>query len=191
VEATVADVRCILSRTGYTGEDGFELYVLNDSALRLYQRLAEASQAPPIGLGARDTLRLECRMALYGNDIDETTNPLEAGLGWTVKFDKGDFVGREALLAAKAAGLQRHLVGFQMMESGIARHGYRVADQGEDLGYVTSGTFSPTLDEALGLAYVRAGHHSTGTEFDVVIRSRTARARVVKTPFYKGSVKRG
>ncbi len=190
VEATVGEVPCILSRTGYTGEDGFELYVLNDRALPLWQRVAEKTAAPPIGLGARDTLRLECRYALYGNDIDETTNPLEAGLGWTVKPDKGDFIGRDALVAAKAAGLKRHLVGCHMLESGIARHGYKVQDNGEEIGYVTSGTFSPTLDEAIGLAYVRAGQHTTGTELDVAIRSRTARARIVKTPFYKGSVRK-
>ncbi|HEY4001149.1 MAG TPA: glycine cleavage system aminomethyltransferase GcvT [Candidatus Xenobia bacterium] len=190
-EAAVADVPLILSRTGYTGEDGFELYVAPDKAAGVWKRIAEVTKSQPIGLGARDTLRLECRYALYGNDIDETTNPVEAGLSWTIRWDKGEFIGREALLAVKTEGVSRHLVGFKMEESGIGRHGYPVKSlEGVDLGYITSGTFSPTMDEALGLAYIRAGHHSIGTELDVVIRNRTARARVAKTPFYKGSVKR-
>ncbi|MHB2015799.1 MAG: glycine cleavage system aminomethyltransferase GcvT [Candidatus Xenobia bacterium] len=189
-EGAVADVACIISRTGYTGEDGFELYVAADKAAALYAQVAEATQAPPIGLGARDTLRLECRMALYGNDIDETTNPLEAGLGWTVKLDKPDFIGKAALEQVKAEGVKRHLVGLQMLESGIPRHGFKVQKDGQDVGYVTSGTFSPTLGEAIALAYVAAGHHAVGTELDVLIRNRTAPARVVKTPFYKGSVKK-
>jgi aminomethyltransferase len=175
----------IVSRTGYTGEDGFEVYVAPSEAPRIWTKLLGTGEVKPCGLGARDTLRLEAKMALYGNDIDETTTPLEADLGWIVKLEKGDFFGRDVLQREKAEGPARKLVGFEMIERGIARHGYPIVDGKEEIGVVTSGTHSPTLKKAIGLAYLPQGKSALGSEFTVLIRGKEARARVVATPFYK------
>ncbi|HET7711597.1 MAG TPA: glycine cleavage system aminomethyltransferase GcvT [Thermoanaerobaculia bacterium] len=180
----VKGVPALISRTGYTGEDGFEVYVSPDAAPQLMRNLVAAG-AKPCGLGARDTLRLEAKMALYGNDIDHTTTPLEADLGWIVKLEKGDFMGRDVLQRESAEGPRRRLVGFEMVDRGIARHGYPVVEGGEEIGVVTSGTHSPTLKKPIGLAYLPHGKTEPGTEFTVVIRGKEARARVVPTPFYK------
>src|SRR5215212_5971458 len=183
-KGTVDGAPAIVSRTGYTGEDGFEVYVAPDQAPRLFRKLVEAG-AKPCGLGARDTLRLEAKMALYGNDIDHSTTPIEADLGWIVKLEKGDFMGRDVLDREKQEGPRRKLVGFEMVERGIARHGYPVVDGSDEIGVVTSGTHSPTLKKAIGLAYLPSGKTAPGTEFTVLIRGKETRARVVPTPFYK------
>lgn len=174
----------IVSRTGYTGEDGFEIYVAPEHGPRIMRKLVEAG-VKPCGLGARDTLRLEAKMALYGNDIDDTTTPIEADLGWIVKLDKGDFAGRETLQKQREEGPKRKLVGFEMADRGIARHGYPVVEGGSEIGVVTSGTHSPTLKKAIGLAYLPLDKSAQGSEFTVLIRGKEARARVVPTPFYK------
>jgi aminomethyltransferase len=148
------------------------------------KKLVDAG-AKPCGLGARDTLRLEAKMALYGNDIDQSTTPIEADLGWIVKLDKGDFAGREVIEGEKAQGPKRKLVGFEMVDRGIARHGYPVVEGGREIGVVTSGTHSPTLKKAIGLAYLPLDKSAQGTEFMVLIRGKETRARVVPTPFYK------
>jgi aminomethyltransferase len=190
-EGHIADLEAVISRTGYTGEDGFELYAEAKHAEKLWEAVMEAAKkagAKPIGLGARDTLRLEMKYALYGNDIDESTSPLEAGLSWTVALDKGDFIGREALLGQKKAGLSRRLVGFKMSDRGIARSHYPIfkADsQIGPIGMVTSGSPSPSLKENIGLGYVKTEFSNIGTEIEIEIRGRRAKAVVVKTPFYK------
>lgn len=181
--------QALVSRTGYTGEDGFELYVAPDCAEKVFRRLLEAGHPDgiaPCGLGARDTLRLEAKMALYGNDIDEMVTPWEADLGWIVKMGKGDFIGRDALARQKAEGVPRRLAGFEMVDRGIARHGYPARTAAGD-GFVTSGTHSPTLQKPIGLALVPTAAASPGTEFEVEIRGRRAKARFVETPFYRRS----
>ncbi len=188
-EARILNVDVTLARTGYTGEEGVEIFCPWGEAERIWNGLLEVG-APlglsPCGLACRDTLRLECKMALYGNDIDETTNPFEAALGWTVKLDKGDFVGREALVAAKA-NVTRKLVGFEMVGRGIARHGYPVksAEGGPVIGAVTSGSPSPTLGKNIGLAYVPLEEAAIGARLFVDCRGKDVEAVVVKTPFYK------
>jgi aminomethyltransferase len=174
----------IVSRTGYTGEDGFEVYIAPEHAPTLLRKVVEAG-AKPCGLGARDTLRLEAKMALYGNDIDHTTTPIEADLSWIVKLEKGDFAGRDVLAREKDEGPRRKLVGFEMIDRGIARHGYPIVDGSEEIGVVTSGTHSPTLKKAIGLAYLPLDKSAQGSEFSVLIRGKETRARVVPTPFYK------
>jgi aminomethyltransferase len=175
----------IVSRTGYTGEDGFEIYVAPSEAPRIWRKLIATGEVLPCGLGARDTLRLEAKMALYGNDIDETTTPIEADLGSIVKLEKGDFFGRDVLQREKAEGPRRKLVGFEMVDRGIARHGYSIVDGKEEIGVVTSGTHSPTLKKAIGLAYLPQEKSALGSEFTVLIRGKETRARVAATPFYK------
>jgi aminomethyltransferase len=182
---TVDGVPAIVSRTGYTGEDGFEIYCAPAEAPGLWRKLLADGEVKPCGLGARDTLRLEAKMALYGNDIDDTTTPLEADLGWIVKLEKGDFCGRDVLQREKSEGLRRKLVGFEMVDRGIGRHGYPIVDGTEEIGVVTSGTHSPTLKKAIGLAYLPQGKSAPGSEFFVLIRGKETRARVVPTPFYK------
>lgn len=185
-EGTVAGVPCILSRTGYTGEDGFELYCPPDRAVALWNALLAAGKPVglvPAGLGARDSLRTEMKYALYGNDIDDAHTPLEAGLGWIVKLDKGEFVGRSALAAQKAAGIPRKLVGFEMREPGIPRHGYAILKDGKQVGEVTSGTQGPTVKKAIGMGYVPTALAAEGATFEIDIRGRPVRAEVVKTPF--------
>jgi aminomethyltransferase len=183
-KGAVEGVPAIISRTGYTGEDGFELYIAPGEAPALMQKIIDAG-AKPCGLGARDTLRLEAKMALYGNDIDHTTTPIEADLEWIVKLDKGDFSGRDVLDREKTEGPRRKLVGFEMVDRGIARHGYPVVDGSTEIGVVTSGTHSPTLKKAIGLAYLPLDKAAPGNEFAVLIRGKETRARVVPTPFYK------
>jgi aminomethyltransferase len=183
---TVDGAPGIVSRTGYTGEDGFELYVSPEDAPRILRKLVELG-VKPCGLGARDTLRLEAKMALYGNDIDQTTTPIEADLNWIVKLEKGEFAGRDVIAREKQDGPRRKLVGFEMIDRGIARHGYPIVDGGQEIGVVTSGTHSPTLKKAIGLAYLPLDKSAQGSEFNVLIRGKEARARVVPTPFYKRS----
>lgn len=193
-DGKVAGVNVIAARTGYTAEDGFELFCTNEDAVTLWRALLAAGKdfgLLPAGLGARDTLRLEGRLSLYGNEIDETTNPLEAGLGWVVKLDKpGDFLGKAALKAIQAAGLTRKMVGIEMVGKGIARHGYPIvafdAEPGSTpIGVVTSGSPAPTLDKNIGLGYVPAALATVGSKIGVEIRGKVIEAVVVKTPFYK------
>ncbi|MGG6242272.1 glycine cleavage system aminomethyltransferase GcvT [Nodosilinea sp. AN01ver1] len=174
-----------LARTGYTGEDGFEIMTDPDTALALWQTLS-AEGVAPCGLGARDTLRLEAAMALYGQDIDDTTSPLEAGLSWLVHLDeKGDFIGRSRLEAQKAQGVSRRLVGLVMEGRHIARHGYPVLHQGDRVGTVTSGTLAPTLNLPIALAYVAAPLAKVGQILEVEVRGEPRAAKVVKRPFYR------
>jgi len=187
----VASVRATVSRTGYTGEDGFEVFVPPQSADRVWQAILQSGQAAgviPCGLGARDTLRLEAAMRLHGNDIDETTTALEADLGWIVGWQKDDFIGAAALREQRASGVRRKIVGFEMVDRGIARHGYAVYVRDGpvgSVGLVTSGTQTPFLKKAIGMAYVPIEHAAPDSEFDVDIRGRRARARVVPMPFYR------
>ena len=192
-EGRLAGTRTLISRTGYTGEDGFELYVPAAEAARVWTALLDAGRgngAVPIGLGARDTLRLEMRYALYGNDIDATTNPLEAGLGWIVKPAKGDFIGRAAIETVRAAGPSRKLVGLEMADRAVARHGYRVMKDGADTGVVTSGSYGPSVERSIALAYVASAHAPIGTDIGVDIRGQLKPGRVVKTPFQPSRVKK-
>jgi len=186
--AEVAGVEVWVARTGYTGEDGFELFCASEDAVALWRALLSAGEphgVEPVGLGARDTLRLEARLALYGNDIDESTNPFEAGLGWVVKLDRHDFVGRAALRAIKEAGLDRRLVGFEMTGRGIARHGYPIIADGKPVGTVTSGSPGPTVGKNIGLGYVPKALARIGTALGIEIRGKVVDAVVVRTPFYK------
>jgi len=184
--AQLASVEMIISRTGYTGEPGFELYFANQYAEDIWKKVFEAGKEfdiEPIGLGARDSLRLEKKMCLYGNDIDATTNPLEAGLGWITKLDKGEFIGRKALLKAREDGLKRKLIAFVLRESGFPRHGYELYKDGVHIGEVTSGTVSPILEKGIGLGYVSSEFSKIGTEIQVRIRDKFLNAEVVKPPF--------
>ncbi|HEX2093463.1 MAG TPA: glycine cleavage system aminomethyltransferase GcvT [Longimicrobiaceae bacterium] len=192
-EGTVDGAAATISRTGYTGEDGFELYVDAADAPALWRRLLEAGAEDgllPAGLGCRDSLRLEMGYALYGNDLDEGRTPLDAGLGWVVKLDKGDFVGREALVRQKEEGIRHRLVGFVLRERGFPRHGYPVSVDGTVAGEVTSGVLSPSLGYGIGMAYIPAAAAKPGTEIGIVIRDRAVPAEVVRPPFYKqGSIR--
>ncbi|HEX4823222.1 MAG TPA: glycine cleavage system aminomethyltransferase GcvT [Candidatus Polarisedimenticolaceae bacterium] len=184
----VAGTSCIVSRTGYTGEDGFEIYCPAESAEGIWDALLEAGRPVglvPAGLAARDTLRLEAKMALYGNDIDDTTTVLEADLGWILKLDKGEFLGRDVLLRQKAEGITRKLVGFETEGRAIARHGHTALSSGTPVGVVTSGTFAPYLKKNIGLAYLPVALTEPGTRFEVEIRGRAEPAVVIPTPFYK------
>lgn len=184
----VSNARALIARTGYTGEDGYEIFVPPAMADKVWQALMAAGRDAgllPCGLGARDTLRLEAGMRLYGNDIDETTTALEAGLAWTVGWNKPSGTGLEALKAQKAAGLTRRLVGFEMTAPGIARPGHAVVRNAQPVGAVTSGTHAPFLKKAVGMAYVSADLAAPGTDIQIDIRGRVAGARVVRLPFYK------
>src|SRR5512133_1734914 len=186
-QGDVAGVPCIVARTGYTGEDGFELFCPPDRAPALWGALMDAGKpekVEPAGLGARDSLRLEMAYRLYGSDMDDSSTPLEAGLAWVVKLDKGDFVGRDALVRQREQGVAKKLVGFTLVDAGIPRHGYPVLQDGRKVGDVTSGTKSPSLGTSIGLAYVPTALAAEGSTFAVEIRGRPAAARVVKTPFY-------
>ena len=188
-EGRVAGVPGTISRTGYTGEDGFELYMPADGAAAVWRAL-EAAGAVPAGLGCRDSLRLEMGYALYGNDIDDETTALEAGLGWLVKFDKGDFVGRESLLRQKEAGVPRRLRGIRLLDRGFPRRGYTVRFEGEDAGVVRSGTMSPSLGYGIATAYLPPGA-GFGAAVQVVIRDSAIPGEVVRPPFYtEGSIRR-
>lgn len=188
-EGQVDGLAGIISRTGYTGEDGFELYLPWNEAAGVWRKLV--TEAEPIGLGARDTLRLESGYALYGHELSEDITPLDASLGWVTKLDKGEFVGREALRAYKEKGVQRCLVGLEMEGRAIPREGYPLHAGGKQVGVVTSGTFSPSLKRGIALASVEIGLRAVGTEIEVEIRGRNERAKVTRLPFVKGSVKRG
>jgi len=187
-EEKVTGVQAIVSRTGYTGEDGFEIYIKPEYASRVWSRLLEIGKEEgirPVGLGARDTLRLECALLLYGNDMDETKTPLETNIARTVKFDKEDFIGKEALLKQKEEGIKQRLVGFELLERGVPRHNYPILKDKERIGMVTSGSFSPTLRKGIGLGYVKTDQAKEGTEIQIQIREKSTKARIVKIPFYK------
>lgn len=189
VEARISGVPAMAARTGYTGEDGFEFYTAIEDIAQVWDALMAAGRADgiaPIGLGARDTLRLEARMPLYGNELSDDINPLEAGLGWAVKLDKGAFVGSEAIEAMKTSGPPRRTVGFKLAErSGSARSHFEVRCNGQTAGFVTSGAMSPTLNENIGIALIDRAYAGIGKTFDVIIRDRPVAAVQVKTPFYK------
>ena len=186
IEGELAGAPMIISRTGYTGEPGFELYFDNQYAVDVWNKVFEAGKEfdiEPIGLGARDSLRLEKKMCLYGNDIDETTNPLEAGLGWITKLDTHDFIGKEALLKVKEEGLKRRLVAFTLEESGFPRHGYKIFKDGQEVGVVTSGTVSPILEKGIGLGYVAKEFSKISTVISIEVRKKMAPAVIIKPPF--------
>lgn len=186
VTGNIAGVdRVYISRTGYTGEDGFELYFPNQYAEKIWNALTASGEVTPAGLGCRDSLRLEMGMALYGNDLDDTTTPLEAGLGWLVKMKKGDFVGRDALARQREEGLRRKLVGFTTPERSFPRHGYPVFVNGKPSGEIRSGTMSPTLGTPIGTAYVPPEAAKEGSRFEIEIRGKRVSAVVQKMPFYK------
>ena len=189
--ADVAGIPVLMARTGYTGEDGFEFYVPQDSTGGLWDALMAAGRPlglVPVGLGARDTLRLESRMPLYGNELADDISPLEAGLGWAVKLDKGEFIGREAIAAVKKSGAPRRTVGFRLLErAGSARHGFEAQVSGRRVGEVTSGAHSPTLGAEIGLALIDTDSAGIGKPLDIVIRNRPIRAEQVKVPFYRRS----
>ena len=187
-EAVLAGVEMMIARTGYTGEDGFEIMFSPKHAISVWQAIMEAGREfdiEPIGLGARDTLRLEVKYCLYGNDIDRTTNPFEAGLGWITKLDKGDFIGKDAIANVKQQGLHRKLIGFELEAKAIPRHGYKIYADKNEIGVVTSGMFSPVLQKPIGLGYVPIRYAEVDTKLSIDIRGRQFPARVVKTPFYK------
>jgi aminomethyltransferase len=188
VEATVAGVKMILGRTGYTGEDGFELYLPAGEILPFWEKLLDEGKEDgllPCGLAARDSLRFEACMPLYGHEIDATTNPYEARLGWVVSLEKPDFLGRQSLLKAKLESPGRILVAFEMVERAVPREGYPIQVNGEEVGRVTTGMKSPTLDRFLGMGYVAQGQQRLGTEIDIVVRDKPRKAKVVKRPFYQ------
>lgn len=180
-------INCMISRSGYTGEDGFEIYVMSENASKLWEDILTAGKDDglvPVGLGARDTLRFEVALPLYGNEISEDISPLEAGLGFFVKLDKDAFIGKDALKKQKESGLKRKLIGFEMVERGIARSHYDVQSNGRSIGFVTTGSFSPTLSKSIGLAIVETEYSEIGTNIDIVIRNKPVKAKVVKKPFY-------
>ena len=188
----VAGVEMIISRTGYTGELGYELYFPSDRAPgeHVWGAIMDAGKEfgiGPTGLGARDTLRLEMGFCLYGNDIDQTTHPLEAGLGWITKLNKGSFIGRDVLVSAKKDGLKRKLAGFALDEKAFPRHGYSISAEGREVGTVTSGTFSPTLERGIGMGYVPVALTKPGTKIQIMIRNKPVPATVVTMPFIKKS----
>lgn len=184
---SVGNIKALVSRTGYTGEDGFELYFACDKAEEMWGLLLNTGKDEgllPAGLGARDTLRFEACLPLYGHEIDENISPLEAGLGFCVKLNKENFIGKEALAKQKAEGLKRKLVGFEMVERGIPRSKYDVYAGGRKIGHVTTGSFSPSLKKNIGLALVEAAFAKEGTEIEIVIRNKNLKAQVIKKPFY-------
>jgi aminomethyltransferase len=186
----VNGVACLIARTGYTGEDGFEIYFEPRFSEKLWNELLTAGQAAgliPCGLGARNTLRMEASMCLYGHEIDETTTPLEAGLGWICKLEKGRFLGCDAIAAQKQTGIKRKLVGFEMIDKRIGRDGYPVMVGGQEIGRVTSGGPAPFLKKNIGMAYVPPESSAVGTEIEIGIRGQAAAARMIAMPFYKRS----
>jgi aminomethyltransferase len=187
-QGKVRGKKAIISRTGYTGEDGFEIYGEPVDGPYVWDGIMDAGQKEgiqPIGLGARDTLRLEASMPLYGNDIDDTTTVLEANLQWIVKFDKGNFLGKAVLEKQLKEGVKKKLVGFEMIGSGIARHGYKTFYEGREVGWVTSGTHAPFIRKNIGLAYLPIELSKVGSQFTVEIRGKEIPAKVIPTPFYK------
>jgi len=186
-ETTIADMPVLVSRSGYTGEDGFEIYSNADAIGVVWDMLLKGGGEhglKPVGLGARDTLRLESGYLLYGNDMNENTMPIEVTYGWISNLEK-DFIGRDALKKQKEKGLEKKLVGFEMQDRGIARHGYKVFKDGSEVGEVTSGTFAPTVNKAIGMAFVPPYLKDTGMEIEIQIRSKSAKAKIVAMPFYK------
>jgi len=185
---TVAGVDCIISRTGYTGEDGFELYCPAGAVSDLWNTLLVVGQPYgllPAGLGARDTLRLEAGLCLYGHELDEQTNPLQANLGWTVKLQKGAFIGRDVLLNVKQQGVIRKLVGIEVQERGVPRGGYTIYDNDQRIGILTSGAFAPTVQKGIGMGYVETTYAIAGRQVQIDIRGRRIAAQIVALPFYK------
>lgn len=191
-DGKVAGVQCFISRTGYTGEDGFELYCRSQDSEKLWHALAGQGRAEPCGLGARDTLRLEAGLPLYGNDIDDTTTPIEAGLNFIVKLEKGaSFMGQAALKKQKLEGVTRRLVGFKMKDpKAIARHGYPVYLNGQQVDLVRSGTVTPTVNQPIGTAYLPKEQAKAGTKFEVETRGKRSEAEVVKLPFVPHNTKK-
>lgn len=191
-EGKVVDKPVLISRTGYTGEDGFELYIQPQDARLIWDSILSAGEQEgimPIGLGARDTLRFEAKLPLYGNELSENITPFEAGLGFFVKLTKDDFNGKEILAKQKAEGIGRKIVGFEMMERGIPRSHYDVTKGEEIIGFVTSGSFSPTLGKNIGLALVKVSEGEIGNEIEINIRNKGVKAQIIKTPFYKREAK--
>ena len=185
-------IRITISRTGYTGEDGFEIFVDAIHAAKLWNLLLDKNKQGglrPVGLGARDTLRLEAGLLLYGNEMNETITPLETTIGWTVKFDKDSFIGKDSLLRQKAKGIDRKLAGFEMIDRGIPRQGYSVLKENEIIGKVTSGSFSPTTNTNIGLCLIKSQYAHVGAGLQIQIRDNTYNARVVKTPFYQREIR--
>jgi glycine cleavage system T protein (aminomethyltransferase) len=183
----------IVSRTGYTGEDGFEIYLANDDIEEVWEKLLEVGKEDglkPAGLGSRDTLRFEANLPLYGNELSEDITPLEAGLGYFVKLDKSNFIGKEVLKKQKEEGLKRKIVGFEMIGKGIPRHGYDVLKDGEKIGFVTTGYHSPTLSKNIGKAMVDISNSKLGTEIEIQIRKRTVKGEVVSSKFYNKNTKK-
>ncbi|MFQ5901279.1 MAG: glycine cleavage system aminomethyltransferase GcvT, partial [Thermodesulfobacteriota bacterium] len=190
----VAGASSIISRTGYTGEDGFELYMPAESSREVWRELLKKGAEcgiRPCGLGARDTLRLEMGYPLYGHELGEDINPFEAGLGWVVKLNKGTFIGKKALEEVQRKGIEKRIVGFKMLDKGIPRAGYKLFSGGKDVGYVTSGTMSPSINIAIGMGFVRTTFPGIDQEIAVEIRGRLAKARIVNLPFYRSKRKKG
>lgn len=184
----VDGIECIISRTGYTGEDGFELYCSSADVVKLWRNLLAAGKERgllPAGLGARDTLRLEAGYCLYGHELDEATNPLEASLGWTIKLNKGEFIGHDALATIKEQGLKRKLIGIEMVERGVPRGGYAIYADGRQIGALTSGAPGPTLNKNIGMGYVETAYAVPGTPISIDIRGKQTAAQIVALPFYK------
>jgi len=193
-EAEICGKKAIISRSGYTGEDGFEIYIDSEYAVMLWDNLLEAGREHglvPAGLGARDTLRFEAALPLYGQELSPEITPLEAGLDRFVKLEKDDFIGRDALLKQKSTGIKRKIVGFEMVDRGVPRTGYDVLAGGKKKGYVTSGNFSPSLGKNLGMALVDSDYSETGTEVAVLIRNRELKARITELPFYSKKYVKG
>ncbi|MFA6075333.1 MAG: glycine cleavage system aminomethyltransferase GcvT [Negativicutes bacterium] len=188
-EVEIVGCKCLISRTGYTGEDGFEIYTANDYVAQIWQALIAAG-AQPCGLGCRDTLRFEAGLPLYGYEISANISPLEAGLGMFVRLEKPDFVGKQALLAAKEQGLARKTVGFELLDKGIPRHGYEVQIEGKTIGTVTTGYLSPTLKKSIGLALIDSDYAKPDGEFAVLMRGKLLRAKIISRQFIKKNYKK-
>lgn len=189
----VAGVSCLVSRTGYTGEDGFEIYLDSDSAELVWEKLMEVGKdigLKPVGLGARDTLRFEVALPLYGNELSKDISPLEAGLGFFVKLETDDFIGKEALVKQKTEGIQRKIVGFEMLDKGIPRHGYEVWADGKQIGFVTTGYAAPTVKKNIGFAMVPIEYSKLGTPIEIKVRKRVLKAQVVSKRFYTKNYKK-
>lgn len=192
-DINITGVNCLISRTGYTGEDGFEIYTNNDSIEELWDAILNAGEefdVKPVGLGCRDTLRFEASLPLYGNEISKDITPLEASLGYFVKLGKDKFIGKDALLKQKELGLKRKLVGIEMIDRGIPRHGYEIQSDGVNIGYVTTGYYSPTLKKNIGLALIDIKFSEIKTEIQVIIRNKILKANVINKFFYKKNYKK-
>ncbi|WP_040212755.1 glycine cleavage system aminomethyltransferase GcvT [Clostridium polynesiense] len=183
-DVIISGKNCMISRTGYTGEDGFEIYTKPEDLSYLWETILKNYEVRPIGLGARDTLRFESNLPLYGNELSDEITPLEAGFGFFVKLDKEEFIGKEALKEQKEKGLKRKIVGFEMLGRGIPRHGYKVVKDGKEIGHVTTGYLSPTLGKNIGFALVEIEHSSLDEEFEIQIRNKTSKAKIISRKFY-------